>query len=216
MEFLTFKRYNDKADLKIVCDELTANSIVFEIEDNGSSLDSNFGNTAFAISYMLKIKQVDFEKADMIIEKFAEKELLDVDEDHFLFGFSNEELIDIIKKRDEWGDFNFSLSKKILKERGVDITEDSIKKLQVERINELSKPEDGKETLGKLIGYISAILGGPLGLMIGYYLLNFKKTLPNGESVYYYSEELRKHGRIMIFIGLLSSLFWLTFRLLKL
>lgn len=216
MEFLTFKRYNDKADLKVVCDELTANSIAFEIDDSGSSLDSNFGNTEFTINYVLKIKQVDFEKADMIIEKFAEKELLDVDEEHFLFGFSNEELIDVIKKRDEWGDFNFSLSKKILKERGVDITEDSIKKLQVERINELSKPEDGNETLGKVIGYVSAILGGPLGLMIGYYLLNFKKTLPDGKSVYYYSEELRKHGRIMIFIGLLSSLFWLTFRLLKL
>ena len=99
MEFLTFKRYNDKADLKVVCDELTANSIAFEIDDSGSSLDSNFGNTEFTINYVLKIKQVDFEKADMIIEKFPEKELLDVDEEHFLFGFSNEELIDVIKKR---------------------------------------------------------------------------------------------------------------------
>lgn len=216
MEFLTFKRYNDKADLKIVCDELTANSIAFEIDDSGSSLDSNFGNSTFTINYVLKIKQVDFEKADLIIEKFAEKDLLDVDKEHFLFEFSNDELIDVIKKRDEWGDFNFSLSKKILEQRGVDITEDSIKKLQVERIKELAKPEEGNETLGKIIGYVSAILGGPLGLMIGYYLLNFKKTLPNGKSVYYYSEELRKHGRIMIFIGLLSSLFWLTLRLLKL
>lgn len=216
MEFITFKKYTDKTDLKIVCDELTTNSIVFEVEDNGGSLDSNFGNTVFTINYVIKIRQVDFEKANNIIEQLAEKQLLDVNKDHFLFDFSNEELIDVVKKRDEWGDDNYVLAKNILKERGNNLDSEFINDLEIERIKELSKPEDGNETLGKVIGYISAILGGPLGLLIGYYLLNFKKTLPNGESVYYYSEELRKHGRIMIFIGLLSSLFWLTFRLLKL
>lgn len=216
MEFLTFKRYTDKTDLKIVCDKLKTNSIVFEIEDNTGSLDSNFGNTEFSVNYVLKIRQVDFEKANNIIEQLTENQLLIINKDHFLFDFSNEELIDVIKKRDEWGDDNYVLAKNILKERGNNLDPEFIKDLELERIKELSKPQDGNETLGKVIGYISAILGGPLGLLIGYYLLNFKKTLPNGESVCYYSEELRKHGRIMIFIGLLSSLFWLTFRLLKL
>ena len=216
MEFLTFKRYTDKTDLKIVCDKLKTNSIVFEIEDNTGSLDSNFGNTEFSVNYVLKIRQVDFEKANNIIEQLTENQLLTINKDHFLFDFSNEELIDVIKKRDEWGDDNYVLAKNILKERGNNLDPEFIKDLELERIKELSKPQDGNETLGKVIGYISAILGGPLGLLIGYYLLNFKKTLPNGESVYYYSEELRKHGRIIIFIGLLSSLFWLTFRLLKL
>ena len=44
------------------------------------------------------------------------------------------------------------------------------------------------------MGYFFTIIGGLLGIFIGYSLFTVKKTLPNGKKVYSYSENDRKHG----------------------
>jgi hypothetical protein len=72
----------------------------------------------------------------------------------------------------------------------------------------LAKPEPSQR---KLIaaGYLFAILGSLFGIFIAWHLLTYKKTLPNGERVYVYSETDRKNARIMLIIALILVVFWL-------
>lgn len=219
MNFLNFKTYKNKHELEGICVELKRNSITYEIDDNGNSLDANFGNNEFNSSIILKLKSVDFQKANKIIEHLKEQQIsIELNESHFLNEFTNDELIDVVKKRDEWGDDNFVLAKNILKSRNINLEQEYLEQLKNERIVELSRPDSfsfEKFKYLKRLGYVSGFLAGPIGFLIGYHLLTFKKVLPNGESVYAYTEEDRKHGRIIIFVGCITSLVFVLIKFLK-
>lgn len=70
------------------------------------------------------------------------------------------------------------------------------------RIEILSKPSKN-QTLWVTIGYYTAFLGGIAGIIIGLHLSTHKRTLPNGDRVYDYSESDRKHGTRIFYIGLI-------------
>jgi len=76
--------------------------------------------------------------------------------------------------------------------------------LKNERLKHLAKPEENQKPW-IIAGYLFSILGGFLGLIIGYFLWTAKKTLPNGKKVYSYSKKDRKHGKYIFYIGLLVT-----------
>ncbi len=170
------------------------------LEDISPAVDITFTGNPHEKEIELKIPQADFERAHTLLEKEVEIGIDNVDQDHYLFEFTDEELLDIQAKPDEWGEFDLILSRKILASRGKDISDEEIDTLREKRLEELSKPED-KQTGWILLGYITSLLGGVLGMTIGYILWKQKKTLPNGQKVYTYREEDRNHGKIMLIIG---------------
>lgn len=200
MEFVLYKKYNEKERVESLTNILKQEAILFEITEDRDSLDSLYGGSSSTRNYYIKIRQEDFEKADSILLNLSAKELDAVDPDHYLYQFTDEELFDILSKPDEWNEFDYLLSKRILKERGKEINEDTIQLLRKNRISELSKPdEDHKAWM--YAGYIFAFFGGLLGLFIGWHLSTFKKTLPNGQRMYGYTEGDRRHGRRILIIG---------------
>ncbi|WP_236262991.1 hypothetical protein [Aggregatimonas sangjinii] len=74
--------------------------------------------------------------------------------------------------------------------------------LKKERIKQLAKPEENQKAW-IFCGYVFAIFGGFLGLIIGYFLWTAEKTLPDGNKVYSYSEKDRKHGKTIFFISVI-------------
>ena len=212
MEFLNFQKFDKKEDVMSFSEILKENGIESLIEDTGNSLDSNFGNSQFSIEYLLKIKKSDFEKAGDLAQEISEKELNDVEEDYFLFDFSDTELKDVILKKDEWGNFNSSLAQKILKDRGVEVTSEQIESFQEERLIQLSQPEK-IQSEWIFMGYFFAVLGGFLGVLTGWYLMTLKKTLPNGETVYSYVPSDRKHGKRIFVIGLVFLTIFIVIKL---
>lgn len=86
--------------------------------------------------------------------------------------------------------------------------------MQDQRIEELAAPEE-EHVAWVVFGYIAAVLGGLLGFIIGLSLMRNRKTLPNGERVYAYSEANRKHGRTIVYIAVASlsvRLVWFVLR----
>lgn len=212
MEFLNFQKFDKKEDVLSFSEILKENGIDSLIEDTGNSLDSNFGNSQFSIEYLLKIKKSDFEKAGNLAQEISERELNEVEEDYFLFDFSDTELKDVILKKDEWGNFNSSLAQKILKDRGVEVTSEQIESLHEERLIQLSQPEK-IQSEWIFMGYFFAVLGGLLGVLTGWYLMTLKKTLPNGETVYSYVPSDRKHGKRIFVIGLVFLTIFIIIKL---
>ena len=183
------------------------------IGDNVSSLDSNFGASSLNNEIEIRIKQSDFLKAEEILQKNAEDLIENIEEDYYLFEFSNEELYDILVKQDEWNEFDYNLAKKILKDKGQSVSNEFLKSLKTERLKQLAKPEP-RQTLWIVIGYASSILGGFIGMIIGYFLWTSKKTLPNGQKVYSYSRVDRWHGKVIFYLGCVVFPVLLIYRLI--
>jgi hypothetical protein len=212
--FITFEKFNNQNLAKELGTLLTDQNIEFLLEDNSLSFDPTFANNSFGKEYCIKLKKSDFEKANKILTDKSENEINEIDKDYYLLSFSDDELIDVVSKSDEWNKFDVSLAKKILKEKGKEITPEKIEEIKQKRILELSKPEEGQKNY-IILGYITAILGGLLGVFIGWHLLTYKKTLPNGNRIYVYSENDRKQGNRILIIGGIFFIFWLTIRILN-
>ena len=213
-EFLVFQKFSTEnlaIDFGKLMDE---NKIEYLIENISISFDPILSNNEFGKEFCVKLKKNDFEKADKILSQTTKAEISDVETDYYLLSFSDEELIDVITKSDEWNKFDVELAQKILKEKGKEVTEEQIIQIKQQRIEELSKPEEG-QNIYIILGYILAFLGGLLGIFIGWHLLTFKKTLPNGNRIYVYSENDRKHGNRIVIVGGIFIIVWVLYRILK-
>jgi hypothetical protein len=58
-------------------------------------------------------------------------------------------------------------------------------------------------------------LGGFLGVFIGWHLLTYKKTLPNGNRIYAYSGNDRKQGNRILVLGAIFIAIWVLYRIHK-
>jgi len=211
VEFITFQKYNDKAyafELGVILKE---NNIEYIIEESPLRFTPTLVANELEKEFTIKIKKDDFLKAEKIQEDIILKQLDSIDEEYYLLHFTDEELIEIVTKRYEWGQFDFLLAQKLLKDRGKEINPEVVELLKKQRLEEMLKPEQS-ESAWIIAGYIFATLGGLIGLFIGLHLYTHKKTLPNGDVVKAYSESDRKHGIIIVFVGSISLIISLALR----
>lgn len=118
---------------------------------------------------MVKIKSEDFELVNNILKEEELKNVDAIDKDYYLFRFTDDELMDVLIKADEWNAFDVVLARKLLAERGKIISDEAILAIHKKRIEELKKP-DAPQTFWIVVGYIFALVGGVLGFFIGGHL----------------------------------------------
>ncbi|MEJ0032857.1 MAG: hypothetical protein WDO15_21925 [Bacteroidota bacterium] len=188
---------------------LNSQGIEFITEDFDDSLGSLYGNSPMGKGTTIKIREKDFPKVDALLNAEAANLLDTVDNDYHLFSFSDEELLEIVAKPDEWSAFDYQVAKSILSSRGVTLGDEKLKQLKTERLHELAKPEE-VQTFLIVTGYILACLGGFLGFFIGWHLARAKKVLPNGQRIFVYGVSDRTHGYRILFLGLTLGLFFLV------
>lgn len=212
IEFVTYRKYNTPAVAVSLVELLKKNEIAYELTEAKSSLDSLYGgDRPFDHEIYIKVKKEDFPKVDRLLEQDSRQEIADLEADHYLYSFTDSELFDILSKPDEWNDLDYHFAKKILEERGKEINPEVIALLKMQRLKELSRPEESQKTW-VYAGYIMALLGGILAIFIGWHLWTFKKSLPNGEKVYAHTLSDRENGLRIFTIGVFSLLFWLLLR----
>lgn len=213
-EFITYEKFATVPELRELVDLLEANNIPYELEDDVQVFDASFANIQHHRDYRIKLLPSDFDKATELRNNAVLSELDEVAPDYYLFDFTNEELIDLIAKQDEWSPFDFQLAQKILKGRGKEISSQKMNELKEERIEELAEPEKHSDFwIG--LGYVFAFLGGLIGIIIGYYIISSKKVLPNGERIYTYSESDRKHGTRILLIAITAIIIGVAFRIIN-
>ena len=213
-EFITFQKFSDQNAALQLGDFFKEKGLKYLIEDNSLRFDPTFSNNGFGKEFCIKLKKSDFEKGNAFLNEKAENEIVEIDNDYYLLSFTDKELFELIAASDEWSPFDVLLAERLLKERGKEVTLDEIENIKKNRIVELSQPERSQRTY-IIIGYITAILGGFLGIFIGWHLFTFKKTLPNGNRIYAYSDNDRKHGNRILIIGGIFLVIWLLYRFLK-
>jgi hypothetical protein len=136
------------------------------LEDTSTQFDGTWANNEFEKEFRIKLKKEDFEKADTFLQNIILGQIDAIDKDYYLFDFTDDELMEIITKRDEWSQFDFLLAQKLLKERGKEIKPEVVELLKRQRIAALGKPDESLKTY-IYAGYAMALLGGLLGLFTG-------------------------------------------------
>lgn len=199
--FKKFPTVEEANELKIL---LKMNGINAVLADNIPPVDITFSGSTLQNEFEIRIRQSEFKKAEQVLEENAEVLIDQVDKDYYLFEFSDEELYELLLKSDEWSAFDYSLAQKILAQRGKPVDKDLLDSLKEQRLKDLAKPE-GNQKSWIVAGYIFSFLGGLLGLAIGYFLWTSKKILPDGQKVYSYSKNDRKHGKYIFYIGLIIT-----------
>ena len=215
MDFVKYRKFHDQKFADELISILQQNNIEYEVSELKPSLDSSFrGSNPLATEIIVKIKKSDFDKMDKIWENDLRIDLDSVDKNHYIFEFNNEELFDVLSRPDEWSPLDYKLSIALLKRKGKEIDEELLRSLKKQRINDLSKAESS-QVPWIMLGYFVSFLGGILGVAIGWHLTTSKKILPDGTKVHSYTDSDRKHGKIILYLGIASMLFWISLKILS-
>lgn len=199
---ITLRNVATRGEAEALSKVLNDNGIISKITKDSGDLDYVFQGETPTNKFEIHINEDDHQKAESILTNIAREDLNSVDEDYYLFSFSDDELKDILIKKNEWNEFDVLLSQKILENRGIEVNLSEIEKQRELRDLELQKPEGG-QTGWIIFGYIMALIGGFIGILLGYSLWLSKKKLPNGTKVPAYNDGIRKHGKTIFYIGLI-------------
>jgi hypothetical protein len=206
--FLTFRKFNDPDMAADMVRKLEEYHIAVECEDSGKLFDPSFANNFLERDIRLKLKAADFERADGIMKAFYQEQALQVADDYYLFRLTDSELLNIVRNPDEWGYLDYALAQRILKEHGIGIPEEELKRFQDEKIKSLSIPEPADKSWTYL-GYLLSLLVPPVGILIGLSMASLKKTLPDGQRLYAYGDADRRHGKGILTISIIFLMVWI-------
>lgn len=200
-DYLRFKLFPDKETAEDFAEVLQQNGIDHRIEEDAVVFDPSYANNPLSKDYVILLKQPDFKRASLAYDEYFAKQLNDVPEDYYLYGFSNDELLEILAKPDEWDAFDYQLAQTLLNQRGIEVSREKREQLKAERYKEIAQPEG--ENVTNIIGYyIVSFLILPVGWIIGWVWGYSKKQLPDGYKVYAYNEKVRNHGKIIFWISI--------------
>jgi hypothetical protein len=170
IDYQTFSDLNEASDL---IELLNINQIPFEIDDSALHFDVVLQNmNPMDNGVIIKISPRDKERADKVFLKNTENDSID---DHYLFSFSDNDIIDIIVNPEEWTEEEIALAKKILKQRELKPTIEQVKSLRknTNKVKEQIKKEN------------SIIGGAGLFFVIGFYSIINTFTNIFSEKQYY-------------------------------
>lgn len=226
--YRTFRRFDSETEAATFTQFLMANGISATIEKVPPILDRTLVGEAPGANIEVKVPADRFVAAQQLLRDNVHIDLDDIEPDYYLLSFTDKELLDIVHRPDEWGEYDQALAVALLRERGVAITEEQVEAAEEARIVELANPRPisgtalaGIYSVG-LAGFVISLLASyellhgrtPIaffaGLMAasplatGIAFMKGRRTLPDGTSAFMFDERARRHGRIMIISSLIG------------
>lgn len=235
MEWVPLQNFGSDDEAQAFTSLLDDNQIEHEILKDanlgGDPLGLDFQNRG-ADTVIVRVHAKDFETAHRVLEIFAANpENATVADAEFLSSFSDDELVDVLKKQDEWNQVDVTIALRLLKEHGKNFTEADLESFREERLKELSKQlpaENSSKALSVLAGllclgvsigsfvmvkearYLYALLVvflmGALAFISSWNWTFRKKRLPDGHKVFMYDDSTRKTGRVILVLAVIALL----------
>lgn len=210
----TYETFQDPEQTSQIATVLKKGGISVSVEDDHGLTDFTKPLDVLSQAYRIKIPSHDFERADELLNAYYESVASSTNSDYFLFDFSDEDLVRVVWEPQEWGRFNTALAKMILQQRGVSVSPVLAKAVTKQRLEAASAPENPNHNW-VLFGYISALFGGIIGILIGWHLNTSRKTLSTGNLAFSYSATDRRHGLRIFALGCIMFLALAAFRLIS-
>ena len=208
----SFRHYADRAEAVDLVALLNSEGLDAVVSDNSAVFDVTF--TAGAEQeYHVLLPADEFLRAEEILEREAREVPLILSAEHYLRTFDNDELMDVLKEADAWSPEDRVQAERLLRDRGVQVDHEALRMARRYRMDELARPEKARWTW-LAVGIALIWIGGIGGLVIGWSLTNARKVLPDGRSVYRYTEGDRRSGQIIFVMGavVLVGMFYFLLR----
>ena len=203
-ELLTYSKFFKKNDAEYFGDLLQKAGIEFKIEHERDVLDKIYIGETLDPLFAVKIPEDSFATADKILKADAEMQVNNVSKDYYLFGFTDEELIDVVNDKNGWNQFDQVLARKILSERKIEIPQQTATKPAAE-FKSLRL-----ETPWLITEYLLSAAFSFIGILIGVVTLSAYRTLPDGKKVKMYDSFTRNNAKLMLVIGIIRTVIRLS------
>lgn len=202
---VTLYSFSNREDATNAILVLKQHGIDYEIDDSAPSVDPFFAYNTAAYSIHLKVREKDEAKAlELISTSFTEHisdEIENVTSESLMEKYSNEELKEVIRKKDEWDEDDIIRAERILAARGIILTQEEKEQLWQQRLEETMQPQKGN--IGwLLLGFTVALMGGLFGVAIGASYFFLKKRDMLGRRHYMFDHTTRISGLCMMLIGI--------------
>ncbi|MFT6180897.1 MAG: hypothetical protein ACI9NQ_002158 [Paracoccaceae bacterium] len=205
-ELIELFRSQDSEALKHCVTVLDDAGIIYHLIADEGGFDLGSIGSDDASETVINIEASRYEAGRTVLETDALK--TDLPKDYHLLNSSDEELIEVITHSSEWSAFDTAHARKLLGERGVDVA-----KLEENRAERIAHLKQGQVASKALItsGWVFAILGGILGIAIGYALTSTKNKGPDGEFLKY-DKASRETGAKMFKVGVCVAIVGVVIR----
>ncbi|MFD1466865.1 hypothetical protein ACFQ48_01415 [Hymenobacter caeli] len=191
---------------------LDAHRVAYETDHLPARFSAVLGTTS-AEQFVVRLLPEDFTRVRRIEEAQAAAALPNFPSDYYLFKFSTPELWELLGQPDAWSSHDVALAAQVLRERGQDVSDQILQNLRAQHTARLAAPNPSP-TAWIAAGYGLALLGGVFGLGIGWSLLRYRKTLPDGRQVPGFAPADRAHGRRILWLGAAGVVFWVAVRVM--
>ncbi|MCU0429626.1 MAG: hypothetical protein MUF42_06600 [Cytophagaceae bacterium] len=213
--FQNYRSFEDEASMQEFCDVLEKHAIPYQTSHSSMYLNEVYGANMLEYRYHVSIPPEYFSQTNLLWESKHRLTLQDIPPDHYLQEFTIGELWNLLRKKDEWAPEDAAMAKLLLAKREEHVSEDRLRNLEQERIEELKIPGSTNYT-GIVLGYLMCVLFFPGAIICGYLMRSRKKTLPNGETVYLFNKTEREHGIVVLALGTGVMAFIVYYKLLPL
>lgn len=206
-EFEFFREFLNLEEARDMANILEQYNILYKLEEPRVIIDQAIVGHSMLPKVILKILTRDFQRVNTILASIIETQ--EIPNQHYLLDFSDLELFEVLKKPDNWNVEDITLSKKILVDRGFEITDEQINQLQRERYGHLKAGKKGN--LQWIAFYGACIIIGvvflhPLFLLagagMGLYYWRDQNTDPSGERYFTFEKNTRNIGQFIFYIGI--------------
>jgi len=205
--FEFYRSFQFQEDAQPFIDLLNENDVPYKFDGSETIITEAIVGSSNYPKFVIKILRSDFAFANSIIEKEVLTNSADFHE-HYLNDFTDHELLAILRKPDQSSIEDITITKELLKRRGIPIDPSALVEMKQERLSELQKGKS--ENMGwMLLSFLLLIAAsiffnmffiiGTIGLTWHYW--KDKSADIDGNKFYTYNEKTRKNG---ITFGILS------------
>ena len=195
-------------EIRTASEVLDVNGISYQVSNAGAVFDVTTIGSQPLNDYLIKVTDSDLESARLALENHYTAK--DLPRDHFLRAATDEDILEILASPLDWDAFTVAHARSIAATRA--INPDAIKGKSEERI--IEKREEIK--VGKaaptwllVLGWASALMGGLIGIGIGYSLSYMKEETPEGR-FYTYDESSRRRGGQILILSVVMVVVWIA------
>lgn len=202
-QFLTYSEFHSIQEAQQLIALIRKYQIPFELVQEKGLLDKIYTGEYLDPMVTVKIPEERFEELNALLLSEAKTQLNNIDPDYYLFKFTDQELIDVINNRNEWNYFDQALARKILTDKGIDISKDIKDVAEMDHYSPMHL-----NTVWIISQYILAVCLSVAGIIIGLATVFAYKTNKSGQKKNIYDDSTRLHGKIILGLGVIRTIYY--------
>jgi hypothetical protein len=200
--FATYSKFHTPENAQYLIDLLQHLEVPYTLEHEVNQLDPIYIGGNIDPMFALKIPGDRFNDVNALMAELAKKDMAQPGFEHYLQSYTTAELQEIVREPATWNAYDVQVATTLLSEKSDEPIPVSVSAVEVEGPVKIQEPWIVLGYIGCLVGLLLIFYWSLTGFFAGLAIVQAKKTLKNGSVIKMFTEQDRKHGRIMMALSL--------------